>query len=116
MALTSSQNALTALWPFPSARSAMHASYALRSVSRSLPAVAKRALALIQDLSNSIGIMHCTHCDASSRLSMGLRNKGFDDKEAAMVRTGPRHWKMVPKNVSLLVSLTLQLDLPNTII
>jgi hypothetical protein len=48
-ALTSSQNVLTAPCDFPSARILVHASYAARSVSRSLPAVAKRARALGND-------------------------------------------------------------------
>jgi hypothetical protein len=97
--LTSSQNALIALCDLPSVRSLLHVSYALRSVSRSLPAVAKRALALSHIWSNGSpsDTTQFAYCEASSRLSIGLRNKGFDDKDAAMVSTGPRHWKIHPK-------------------
>ena len=32
---------------------------------------------------------------ASSRLSIGLKKTGFEDRQAAMVKTGSRHWKTV---------------------
>jgi hypothetical protein len=39
----------------------------------------------------------CTYVVASFFLSMGLRNKGLDDKDAAIVKVGPRHWNTVPR-------------------
>lgn len=32
---------------------------------------------------------------ASSRLSIGLRKTGFEERQAAMVNAGSRHWKTV---------------------
>ncbi len=32
---------------------------------------------------------------ASSRLSIGVRKTGFEERHAAMVKTGSRHWKTV---------------------
>ena len=32
---------------------------------------------------------------ASSRLSIGLRKTGFEERQAAIVKTGSRHWKTV---------------------
>lgn len=38
-----------------------------------------------------------TYWFASSRLSIGLRNSGLDDRHAAMVKIGPRHRKTVAR-------------------
>lgn len=38
-----------------------------------------------------------THCCASVRMSIGLRNRGLDDRPAAIVRMGSRQLNIVPK-------------------
>ena len=38
-----------------------------------------------------------TYVEASSRLSIGLTNNGLDVRQAATVRIGPKHWKIVPR-------------------
>jgi len=36
-----------------------------------------------------------SYAAASSRLSIGFRKTGFEERQAAMVKTGSRHWKTV---------------------
>jgi hypothetical protein len=74
--------------------SRVQAAYAAASVSRSLLPRANRALALSGQFRKCIARKkHASHWLASSRLSIGLRNRGFEDRHAATVscRTGQSH-------------------------
>lgn len=63
----------------------------------SLSPVAKRARAL-SSLVCGWGIMgKRSYFVASSRSSMGFRKTGFEDRQAAMVNIGSRHWKTVAR-------------------
>ena len=96
--LTSSQNVLMDELNLPSEHRRRLSSKALRSVSKSLLDVENRILAL----SNKIGRHSLrnqeTYKLASSRLSTGLRKRGFEDMIAVIVRMSMCCKLLVPEN------------------
>ena len=96
---TSSQKVLRVEYDPPSERSFRQASNALMSVNRSLPAVANFARRLkkrvYQNADNPL--WKPPHAVASSRLSIGFRKSGLDERQAAAVRVGSRQRKIAPR-------------------
>jgi hypothetical protein len=54
-----------------------------------------------------------TYAAASSRFSIGARKTGFEERQAAMVKMGSRHWKTVAR-ISICEAQVLKLAIqPN---